>query len=133
MTTQKTKQEIIIRLAGKGFLGIIGVLVFGFVGMKIYPIIHGPALDLTNLRDGGIVTEPLVSISGIAKYTHNLIINGNELPLSPNGSFNDKIILNPGYNLISIAAHDQFGTITRHDYSLILKESSDTPKVTVRY
>jgi hypothetical protein len=100
MTTQKTKQEIIIRLAGKGFLGIIGVLVFGFVGMKIYPIIHGPALDLTTLRDGGIVTEPLVSISGIAKYTHNLIINGNELPLSPNGSFNDKIILNPGYNLI---------------------------------
>ncbi len=133
MTIQKTKNEIIVRTVAKGFLGIIVVAVLGFVGMKIYPIIHGPALELATLTDGGTVTEPMMRISGSAKYTRNLVINGNVLPLSPDGSFNDKIVLNPGYNLISVAAHDQFGTATRHDYSVILKESPTAPVLTVRY
>lgn len=133
MTIQKTKKEAFIRATGKALACALGAAVLGFVGMKVYPIVHGPAIDLSTLSDGGTVTEPMVRISGIAKYTRDLVINGNALPLSPDGSFDEKLVLNPGYNLISVAARDQFGTATRRDYSIILKEAPAAAALTVRY
>ena len=131
MTIQKTKKEKIVGYAAKGFLGVIGIAVLGFVGMKVYPMAHGPLISFRSMKDGGSVTNPMIQVSGTALYTKDLVVNGNSLALSPDGSFDEKLVLNPGYNVISVTARDQFGTTSRHDYSVMLNEDGTHPALTM--
>ncbi len=131
MTLKKTNQEKILSYAGKGALGLLVVLVCGFVGMKLYPLVHGPDVLLSTFKDGANLDNPMVSVSGKALYTKNLMVNGNPLALSPDGSFSETIVLNPGYNVVSLQAKDQFGKVSTHDYALMLSDTPGTPNLTM--
>ena len=109
--------------AGRGIVAVAVLGLCGFVAMKIYPLVHGPAINLGTLSDGASVADPMIRIAGKALYTKDLAVNGNPLPLSPDGSFDDKLVLNPGYNVISLQARDRFGKVSNHDYEIVLKES----------
>ena len=124
MTTSTTNKEKIISFITKGFFGILGVLVLGFVGLKLYPLVHGPAVDLATLSNGAVLNDPMIRISGKALYTKSLIVNGDSLALSPDGSFDEHLVLNPGYNVIAIQAVDRFGKLQSHNYSVVLREPS---------
>jgi hypothetical protein len=128
---QPTKIEQVKSVIQKILAGItiLGVLVF--VGFKIYPVVHGPEIFVSTLINGGSVTEPLVRISGIAAFTQDLIVNGKDLSLSPNGSFDEKFLLNPGYNVIHIDGTDRFGKITHKTYTLVLLDKTQPPTLTM--
>lgn len=123
MTIKQTFQEKFIAYAKKGLVGIIVLGICGFVGMKIYPLVHGPMINMTSISNGISVTDPMIRISGVAEHTQELVVNGNTIPLSPNGSFSDNLVLNQGYNIISMQAKDQFGKISSRDYAIVLKET----------
>lgn len=123
MTIKQTFQEKFIAYAKKGLVGIIVLGICGFVGMKIYPLVHGPMINMTSISNGISVTDPMIRLSGIAEHTQELVVNGNTIPLSPNGSFGDNIVLNQGYNVINMQAKDQFGKISSRDYAIVLKEA----------
>lgn len=113
-------------LLQKGFLGILMVSVISFVGCKLYPIIHGPTIDITTLINGSSVQDAMIQISGTASFTQELMVNGKNLALSPNGSFDEKLVLNPGYNVINIQGIDRFGKTSHKTFSLMLNEENPT-------
>lgn len=123
MTIKKTFQEKFIAYTQKSLVGILVLGICGFVGMKIYPLVHGPMINMTSISNGISVTDPMIRISGVAEHTQELVVNGNTIPLSPNGSFSDNLVLNQGYNIISMQAKDQFGKISSRDYAIVLKET----------
>lgn len=105
-------------------LSILGLIVVVFVGTKIYPIIHGPQLTIHGLETVSHSTDPLVALSGTAHFTKDLIINGTPLPTGPDGTFNDYLVLNRGYNLITMEGRDRFGNTTVKNYTLVLTENT---------
>lgn len=118
----KTPAEKNTRIILRTILGISLMTVIGFVGTKLYPIIHGPSINVSTLINGGVVHEPMVKVSGIAAFTKELVINGKALPLSPDGIFDEKIVLNPGYNVITVSGSDRYGTSNIQTYSMVLDE-----------
>ncbi len=132
MTQPMTQKEKMFRLAQKACIGLFAVGVIGFVGLKLYPLVHGPEVDLMTLSNGANLKDPMIRVSGKALYTKDLVVNGNQLPLSPDGSFDEKLLLNPGYNLITIAAKDRFGALKHESYAVILTEEEKPQTFTVR-
>lgn len=119
-----TQQDKKIRTVSRSILGIIVVAIIGFAGLKTYPLVHGPVIQVATLDDGTTLSEPLITISGIARYTQNLNINGAPVATAPDGSFGEKVLLSPGYNIITMQASDRFGKIETKNYTLVLHENS---------
>lgn len=128
---QKTKSEKNKSLIQKSTLGLFALFVVGFVGMKLYPIVHGPTIDISTISDGASVTDAMIRISGTASFTQDLIVNGKSLALSPNGSFDEKLVLNPGYNVITVQGSDRFGKKTDQTYAMVLTEATPPPTLTM--
>jgi hypothetical protein len=105
-------------------IGVLGVL--GFVGFNLYPLIHGPSITVETLSDGATLNDSMIRLSGRAKFTKDLSINGAPLATSPSGTFDEHLVLNPGYNLITITGTDRFGTVKESTYTLVLHEEKPT-------
>jgi hypothetical protein len=122
---QLTKQERRNRTIKKTFLGVLGIALVSFIGTKLYPLIHGPDIELATMTDGAHLTEPMIRVSGIAKFTKDLVVNGAPLATAPDGSFDENLLLNPGYNVITMEGKDRFGNKNVKNYSVILTEEPD--------
>ena len=127
-----TKQEKTTRTILRTLLGIVGVFVLVFIGSKLYPIIHGPKISIATLTNGATLTDPMIRISGIASFTRELIVNGESFALSPSGAFDEKLLLNPGYNLITIQGVDRYGKANNQTYAVMLDEPP-TPETLTLY
>lgn len=127
-----TKQEKTIRIISRTILGIVGVFVFVFIGSKLYPIVHGPKISISTLTNGAILKDSVVHISGTASFTRELIVNGKSFALSPSGSFDEKLLLNPGYNIITVQGVDRYGKANIQTYAVVLDEPP-TPETLTLY
>lgn len=119
-----SRKEIYIRNGLKGFLILLLLGVCSFVGFQVYPLLHGPSLEFTTLTQGMHVDEPLIRIAGIARHTQELVVNGTTLPLSPTGDFDEKMLMSPGYNIITVLALDRFGKHMTKTYTVFLAEEA---------
>jgi hypothetical protein len=106
-------------------LGVLGIAFVVFVGTKAYPFVHGPQINIISLPATLSLTEPLVHLSGTARFTKDLIVNGSPLKIDPSGNFDEQLVLAPGYNLMNIQGRDRFGTVRTKNYTLILTEQPD--------
>lgn len=107
----------------KLWYGVPAIALLGFVALKIYPVIHGPSISIDTLENGTVLTDPLIALNGTAAHAQDLIINGAPVPTSPNGSFNEHVLLSPGYNLITLSATDRYGTTETKNYAVMLSEN----------
>lgn len=119
------------QLVWKSLIGLVVLFVLVFVGFKLYPIVHGPAISIDTLVNGGTVEEPMVRISGIASFTRELIVNGESFALSPSGGFDEKLLLNPGYNIITVQGVDRYGKANNQNYAIVLKEKNPPETLTL--
>lgn len=119
-----TKQEKTTRTLLRCLMGIVGIFVLVFIGSKLYPIIHGPKISIDTLQNGSTLTDPMIRISGTASFTRELIVNGESFALSPTGAFDEKLVLSPGYNLITVLGVDRYGKANQKTYSIMLDEPS---------
>lgn len=126
-----TKQEKTTRTIVRTIFGIVGVLVLVFIGSKLYPIVHGPRIAIDTLANGATLTDPMIRISGTASFTRELIVNGESFALSPSGSFDEKLLLNPGYNLITVQGIDRYGKSNNQTYAVILDEPTPPETLTL--
>jgi len=125
MTSSTINKEKIISFISKGLLSVLAVAVIGFIGLKLYPLIHGPDVTIATLSNGSTLQDPMIRISGKALYTKNLIVNGDSIALAPDGSFDENLVLNPGYNVIVAQAVDRFGKLQTHNYAVVLHSSNE--------
>lgn len=105
-----------------GIISTLALLVVVFAASRIIPLIRGSQVHLDSFPTTTEVTNPLISLSGIAADTRKLTINGAEVPLSPTGSFKQNVLLHPGYNTITLDASDTLGHKKKHSYAFLLKE-----------
>lgn len=101
-------------------IGMLMLVVF--VASRIVPVIRGPQITINTLPQGSEVSDPVISLSGIASDTKKLTLNGTEILLSPAGEFTQKILLHPGYNTMTFDSSDSLGHTKKKSFAFLLKE-----------
>lgn len=104
-------------------LGIVAV--FGLVFYNTKDIFLGAPLSVVTVKDGTTVTESFLPISGVAKNSSSVSINGRVVAVAKDGAFSDGVVLSPGYNIIEIAEQDRFGKEKHKIFHLVAEPSSN--------
>ena len=104
------------------FFSVFFIFIIIFVFFRSHDLIFGVKIKNVNLKDGSVVTENLIKVTGIAKNAITLELNGREISVDQNGNFKETIALLSGYNIISIVAKDKFGYVDRKNYQLIYQK-----------
>ena len=90
-------------------ISLFSTTVLGYGIYKATPIILGPTAEVTSVKNGEIVSGTSIKISGNVLRAKSLYINGIPTSFSENGSFETKLAIYPGTNILIIDAVDRFG------------------------
>jgi hypothetical protein len=104
---------------------LVGLIVVGIIGYSLFQarnLIRGPQLTLQYPRDGATLTEPLVTLKGVATNITFISLNNRQIFVDKNGEFIEQLLLSPGYNLWSIDVKDKFGRVVSKRIQLVYKE-----------
>lgn len=89
-------------------LTLVGIVMY--IGFQARNLIHGPSLTLTDQDTFTAVQhERTTTINGTARNIVKLTFNGKEIHTDPSGTFSHTFVLERGYSIISLVAHDRFG------------------------
>lgn len=115
-------------------LGIISIGVYAYRQSREYR--QGPTITISTPENGSLFTAPLVTISGNAQNISSITLDGGTIFVDSKGNFTEKLLLLPGYNILTLEAHDRFGKKIQKTLELVYKEpakeiiASSTPPST---
>ncbi len=104
MTPKSNRQKIRI-----GIAAVFGVILFSYAFFRAHEVIFGVKVSVSGIVDGGSYASPVLALSGSALHATTLSINGMSVPIDIKGSFQDTIMLQSGYSVVTIIARDKFG------------------------
>ncbi len=100
----------------------IGLLSYGYYQSRRF--IEGPRISIESPQNGDVFTTPTVEIVGTARHISMLYLNDNQIFVDEFGRFSEKLLLSPGYNIITIEATDKFERAQTKRLELVLKEEN---------
>jgi hypothetical protein len=98
-------------------LFLVALVLYG--GWKAAPLLSGPTLSLTSPSEGQSFPGGVVTISGVARHTEKMTLNGAPLLIDSNGSFATTLDLPSGGAILAVTVTDRFGrdkTVRRSVY-----------------
>ncbi|MFA6297182.1 MAG: hypothetical protein WC629_01330 [Candidatus Paceibacterota bacterium] len=107
--TQKKDAKTWVKII---FFTVLVLVVLGYSCFQARKIVEGPKLDITSLKTGAVLKEPLVEIAGVAYNIKEISLDDRTIYIDEQGNFNEKLLLFPGYNIIRLKAGDKFGKVT---------------------
>lgn len=110
---RKVKQLMKIWIALAGI-----AVILSYAAFRAKDLAEGPVIAVSSPRNGETVHDSLVSIRGTARNISFLSLNGNRIFTDESGAYNEKILLSPGYNSVTIEAEDRFGRTARQTLQL---------------
>ncbi|MBX4209086.1 hypothetical protein KW799_00075 [Candidatus Parcubacteria bacterium] len=93
-------------------------VILGYGAFRAKDLAQGPRLSVESPADGSAMRDPLVSIKGTAKNISFLTLNGDKIFTDESGAYDEKILLSPGYNAVTVEARDRFGRMVRQTLQL---------------
>ncbi len=107
---------------------LASLVVIGYSYFVLSGYLRGPQIALSSPENGYATTTPLIDITGVAVRTNTLSINGSKTAIDLEGNFNSKLILAPGYNIMTIIAQDRYGRTTEKtiEINLLLTTATTT-------
>ncbi len=102
--------------------------------LKSREFLLGPQINIESPADGSTAQEALQVIRGTAQNVAYISLNGAPIFIDSKGVFQEKLLLLPGYNILTVSAQDRFGKKIEKTLELIYKDppeeivASSTPK-----
>ena len=90
------------------FIGFF-VLLTLFAFSRAYNMMYGPRIIITEPFDGESFSNKLVTIHGTVANASLIHLNGRKIFTDARGAFAEDVLLQEGYNVISLSARDRFG------------------------
>ena len=87
------------------------LLVLAICGYSVYQFKdfwRGPTVKITSPQDGLQTNSQLITVSGTAKQIAFLYLNDEKIYTNQAGQFSEPLLLDQGYNIISVRAEDRF-------------------------
>ncbi len=114
-------------------IGII-LIIIGYSYYKSKNFVIGPSIIIKSPQNGITVSRSLIEIRGTAKNISYISIDDRQIFTNEKGDFKNKLLLFPGYNIISIKARDIFNRTIQKTIELIYNapvvENSTTTNTT---
>ncbi len=89
---------------------LIGFILW-YVHFQARNFLQGPAIVL-NDTGSAIHHERIVSLAGNTRNIVKLTLNGREIHTDESGVFAQELVLEDGYTIMTLSAHDRFGRST---------------------
>ena len=96
------------------FLALIG----GYSYYQARKLIDGPEIVIDSPKDGETVTDPLIDIKGKATNIKDISLDDRPVFIDEQGNFDEKLLVQEGYTIITMKASDRFGETTQKSISL---------------
>lgn len=96
-------------------IGLASALLVSYVIFQARLMIAGPQVELTTELDT-IQSDRQIVLNGKAKNITDITLNGRPIVTDEAGNFEEQLVLENGYTIVSIKAHDRYGretTLTR--------------------
>ena len=104
----------------KAVLAILILTLIAWYGyFEARAFLRGPVLDIQEPENGSRVTSDIIDIKGTAHNISQITLNGRAIYITKEGVFNEKLVLMPGYNIITLEAANRFNKETRETLTLI--------------
>ena len=102
--------------------GIVLAVVLGYAAWQAWQLAAAPRLDLYYPSDNMVTIESSVVVSGKSSPESSVLINGSNVSLAEDGSFQSEIYLQPGNNYLQVRALNAFGHEALEDRIIIYKD-----------
>ncbi len=101
------------------FFLLFFVFLFSFYFLYGYRhYLQGPVLEDINVQKWMTLKKQSFLLKGNIKNTRALFLNGRSIRFNPDGAFQERIVLSPGDNLISLLLQDRLGQEKKYTYHL---------------
>lgn len=107
-------------------ISMVTILFVGYAVFQARFILAGPVVTLQNVPES-IQNQRLINLEGIAENIVFLTLNGRQIYTDKNGYFKEALVLENGYTIATLQAHDRYG----HERSYT-QEFVYTPALTSR-
>lgn len=95
-----------------GAVILFALLVAGYLFFQYQSFTGSPLLEISEPEDNTKVTSSEINLVGRTWEDAELKVNGQQVQVSPGGSFSLSLALNPGINTITITSANRFGKIS---------------------
>ncbi len=115
----------------KFWLRLITVLIFVLIigAYSFYQarkLIAGPEINIKSPQNGATVSQPLIEIIGTASNIKDISLDDRPIFIDQQGNFDEKLLLPPGYTIITLKAHDRFKNYIEKTLDLYYDSPSNT-------
>ena len=105
----------------------IGIIILVTTGLIVYAYfqsreyLRGPVILIEEPQNGSLSTTSLVAIRGSAHNVSFLTFNGRQIFTDEKGIFRESLLLQNGYNIMTLEAKDRFGHKVEKRLELVYK------------
>jgi hypothetical protein len=118
MLTPKPQKNIFKKIILGGVIACVGI----FAISRIAPLLSDARVVLSNPPEQTGLSSPVITITGKAIHAKSLSLNGTPIITLPDGTFEQTILLSPGYNSLTFDSTGALGTTNKQTHALVLKE-----------
>ena len=97
----------------------LGLVVYAYLQSREY--LRGPVIVIEEPLNGASSTTSLVSLQGHARNVSFLTLNGRQIFTDEKGIFRESLLLEDGYNIMTLEAKDRFGHTVEKRLELVYK------------
>ena len=115
------RYKIVKKYIKIGLVAFFLLAITGYAYWRARDLIRGVVLQVEGIENGKTYFKPEIHLSGQVNKVKEFRINGREIFMDKNWYWNDKILLLPGYNVITLATQDNFGKKKEKVYQVIYK------------
>lgn len=101
------------------FIAFFVLIIVGYGIFQSQKIVGGPKITISSPATGQVLTQSDVNIAGVATNISAISLNDRPIFIDESGSFSEKLMLYPGYNIIKLRAEDKFGSKVEKDLELV--------------
>ena len=97
----------------------VGLVVYAYFQSREY--LRGPVVVIEEPLNGSMSTTSLVALRGQAHNISFLTLNGRQIFTDEQGRFKESLLLQNGYNIMTLEAKDRFGHQVEKRLELVYK------------
>ncbi len=109
---------------------VVGLAIFllaafgigGYAYLQSREFLRGPQITITSPQDGRAFEYPAITVEGVARNVAYISLNDAPIFVDSEGNFKEKLLLEPGYNILTVKAEDRFGKKVQKTLELVYKE-----------
>lgn len=116
--TDRHQTRKVIRVT---LITIFLLFLFGYTFFEIQKMVFGPKIVVLSPKNGGLVSQSLIEISGKTANIKSISLNDKSIFIDEKGNFSEKILLSYGYNVLTLKASDKFGRETEKTVEVVYK------------